>query len=229
MNKISIFIGVILVISINALGNDLKISGAISELDNMQKLFSEKYIQSVNSDDLNKLKSLIHPKCLAYITEENKDYFDEFFSRRLGYDIPKDYESFVRPYDPKEKEPFADIFIDVVTPTYYIQISYNPDQYTQNSILMSVIKQDDQYFEVIPCPTSEGIKKFREAKIEKQKREKRVKALLSELKDPLLSEIKDLLNQGKKIQAIKRYRNETGESLSIAKEVIELLKEENKK
>jgi hypothetical protein len=44
------------------------------------------------------------------------------------------------------------------------------------------------------------------------------------LKDSLLSELTVLLKEGMKKQAWKRYSAETGESISMAKEVLSLIK-----
>jgi hypothetical protein len=45
--------------------------------------------------------------------------------------------------------------------------------------------------------------------------------LAAELRDPLLGEIRGLLESGQKVTAIKRYREATGAGLALAKDVVE--------
>src|ERR1051325_1009316 len=60
--------------------------------DDNQKKFVEQYVDAVNSKDIQKLKELIHPKCLAVMTETNRDYYDLLFKNEFQIAIPPDYK-----------------------------------------------------------------------------------------------------------------------------------------
>ena len=76
---------------------------------------------------------------------------------------------------------------------------------------------------VVPCPTAKGLEAFRKAKVARDARKLRAKELVASLEDPLLSEIRDLVKQQNTVEAMKRYSAATGEDLSMAREVVDLL------
>ena len=48
-----------------------------------QEKFIKEYVAAVNAKNIIKLKKLVHPKCLACINDENRDYFDDYFTREI--------------------------------------------------------------------------------------------------------------------------------------------------
>lgn len=227
MNNILSCICLIVLNSATVFAEEIKLPGAMLELDTKQKLFVEEYVKAVNSDNPDKLKSLIHPKSLSCITEENKEFFDDQFSDQLKKDIPLDRDVYVKEVNPDDKLPFTGYFSYPAHPTHLIQINYEVRKNEGMSLMIFVVNQNNQYSKVLPCPKPEFMKKYREEKIQKENRKIRSKELILKLKDPLLSELKKLLSQGNEIQAIKKYSAETGESLATAKDVVNLLKIED--
>jgi hypothetical protein len=191
-----------------------------------QEQFISEYVAAINAKDVGKLKRLVHPKCLACITDENRDYYEDYFSHEIKEHIPDDYKiSNIKPIGKDEPLLMSEAFSYPVRPTHWVQIDFQKGPYDSTSILRQIIKFNDTWFMVVPCPTSSTVKQFRGAKIAREKQKERAKDLFKELHDPLLSELKELLKEGKKIQAWKKYSAETGESLSMAKEVLLLLNE----
>ena len=185
-----------------------------------EKLIKE-YVAAVNAKDIIKLKKLVHPKCLACINDENRDYFDDYFTGEIEERIPGSYKIVdIKPIGKDGALLMPEVFSYPVRPTHWIQIDFEKGAYDSKSILRQIIKLGDTWFMVVPCPTQQAVKQFREVKIAKEKQKARAKVLYQELKKPLLSELKELYRKGKKIQAWKRYSSETGESLSMAKEVL---------
>jgi len=191
-----------------------------------QKLFISDYVAAVNGKDVDGLKRLVHPKCLACINNENQDYFDDYFSREIRETIPDTYRiTNITPIGNAEPLLMAEAFSYPVRPTHWVQFDFARGAYDSKSILRQIVKVEDAWFMVVPCPTPDTVKRFRQAKIAKEKQKERAKVLFEKLNDPLLSELKKLLAEGKKVQALKRYSSVTGESLSMAKKVVALLKE----
>ena len=191
-----------------------------------QKKFVSDYVAAVNGKDVDGLNHLVHPKYLACINNENQDYFDDYFSREIRESIPNSYKiTNITPIGNAEPLLMAEAFSYPVRPTHWIQIDFATGAYDSKSILRQIVKVEDAWFMVVPCPTLDTVKRFRQAKIAKEKQKERAKVLFEKLNDPILSELKKLLEEGKKVQALKRYSSVTGESLSMAKEVLALLKE----
>lgn len=197
---------------------------AAFELEENQRVFVEEYVKAVNSHNLHKIKSLIHPECLSCLTEENRQFYDDQFSKQLKKNIPNNYTVHVTEIDPDETLPFSEYVSYPVRPTHIVRIDYEAGTNKSLSLMIFVINQKGKYYEVQQCPKPEFIKKYREAKTRKEHRKKRSKELFLKLKDPLRSELITLINQGKEIQAIKRYSAETDESLVTADDVINFLK-----
>ena len=186
-----------------------------------QEQFIAKYIATVNAHDVEQLKRLVHPKCLACINNENQDYFHDYFSREIKESIPNNYKiTNIRPISTVEPLLMPEAFSYPVRPTHWVQIDFARGAYDFKSILRQIVRVEDAWFMVVPCPTPNTVKRFRQAKIAKEKQKERAKVLFGKLNDPLFSELKQLLEEGKKVQAWKRYSSVTGESLSMAKEVL---------
>lgn len=189
-----------------------------------QGQFIKEYVAAVNAKDVVKLKRLVHPKCLACINDENGDFYDAYFSNEIEDPIPDNYKIIeIKPIGKDEQLMMSEAFSYPVRPTHWVQIDFEKGPYDSTSILRQIVKHGDTWLMVMPCPTQQTVKWFRESKIAKEKQKERARVLFQELRDPLLSELKELLKKGMKIQAWKRYSAETGESISMAKEVLSLI------
>ena len=65
----------------------------------------------------------------------------------------------------------------------------------------------------------------REARIARPSHEARIDSLVGALKDPLLSQLRDLLQRGQTIEAITQYRAATGQDLTTAHDVVHALRD----
>jgi hypothetical protein len=194
-----------------------------------QSEYLERYVDAVNNDHLEKLKSLSHPKFLKCITTENSDYYNDLFRRSLQRHIPKNYkvlmekliaESVERDYEGAKKRglPYP------ARPTHQLQIDYSKSEYSFVTIVRKLILENGQYYEVSGCPTDDMLIRYRNLKIKKEADQKKAKALFEKLEGSLLDDLKSLLQEGRKIDAWKRYSQGTGESLATAKAVLSHIK-----
>jgi ribosomal protein L7/L12 len=108
-------------------------------------------------------------------------------------------------------------------PAHLIQVNLRLNEFKSKVLLVQVAQDNGSWFEVISCPVSEVLQTMRAAAIRERAEAARAETLLSSMRDPLRSELTTLLKQGKKVSAITRYREVSGEDLSVAKRVIELL------
>lgn len=202
----------------------------ITSLTDSQKVFVERYVQALQDRDFEKYKPLIHPKCLACYSKDNEDFHRDTFQRRLWpthwpkvQDIRAKLNQTLPQSTPLAKEQELGC---PVRPTHVIQLDFSAGEFKGKSILVNVALDNGSWFEVFGCPSPETLQKFRVAKMQKDAEVARAETLFSSLKDPLLSDLKALLKQGKKVTAIGKYRDASGEELSTAKRVIELLEKE---
>lgn len=202
------------------------LTGTAAAVEPAEEEFVKEYVAAVEAKDVARLKKLVHPECLAPINDENRDYYDDYFSGEIEKSIPDNYEIIdVTAIDKDAPLMMTEVFSYPVRPTHWVQIDFMTGPYESESILRQIVKFEDTWYMVVPCPKPEAMKQFREAQIKKEEQKARAEALYQELKNPLRSELIELLKEGDKIQAWKRYSSKTGESLAMAKEVLLPLEE----
>jgi len=180
--------------------------------------FVERYAKALQGRDVEPYKRLVHPRCRACINKDQDDYYELLFRG-------KQYLT-ARAAEPTFKilpESALTGMSYPLKPTHLIQVNLRLDEFNSKTLLVQVALDNDLWFEVISCPTPEVLRAMRAAAINERAEIVRAEALLSSLRDPLLGELTALLRQGKKVSAIMRYREISGEDLSVAKRVIELL------
>ncbi len=189
--------------------------------------FVKAFVSAISAKDASKLKTLIHPKPRAAITDANREFFDEMVDGDLGLKIPVDYRLTVTPIAPDGPLPFAPWVTYPARPTHTVQIDYEESDIRGVTLVRWVVVEESKWWLCLPIPTAEAMAKRQDMKNEAQRRQARAAQLQTELKDPLLAELKDFLKQGQKIQAIKHYRAASGEGLALAKDVVELIQAES--
>ena len=189
--------------------------------------FVKAFVSAINAKDASKLKSLMHSKCRAAVTDANREFFDEMLKGDLDLEIPADYSITVTPIAPDDPLPFTQMVTYPARPTHTVQIDYEESDTKGVTLIRWVVVEESGWWLCQPIPTAEAMAKRREMKNENRRRQARAAELKAELKDPLLAKLKDFLKQGQKIQAIKHYRAASGEGLALAKDVIELIQAES--
>ena len=199
--------------------------GSSDSLTAEQIQFITSYVSAVNSNDLERLKKLIHPRYLDCINDSNRDYYDALFTRSIERSIPINHEVTFETLSVEEV--LADMeasqkqgFTYPVRPTHQVQIDYAKSEYSFVTVSRKLSLHKGRYYEVSGCPAQKMIDRFREARVRKEESRKRSKVLFNELKGDILMELTVLMKQGKKIQAWKLYSEKTGESIGTAKDVL---------
>ena len=185
------------------------------------QLLTKRFVDAVDHKSVAELKAILHPSSRACIRAETQSYFDGILSRQLGYVIPSDYVSKSELRNPEFFSPPEQIAKYPVRPTRTLQIEYYtaPRRYT--TLLLSIAKKGSSWFEVLPCPSPEDMKRMLAMEAEKKAWDQRVHQLFSNLADPLRSEIEDLAGRGQRLDAVRKYQEATGEDLAVASAVID--------
>ena len=171
------------------------------------------------------MRRLVHPRSLACITDDNRDFFHELFARdvRRPLDGPFRVASVAilsaaaPPLIPSELGAYP------VPPTHRIQIDVTTGPTSSVTVIRDLKVHDGVWLVVVPCPTAEGLEVFRAATRRTAEQETRATALVEELREPLRSELTSLLREGRRVDAMKRYSEASGEDLTMAKRVVDLL------
>jgi hypothetical protein len=190
-----------------------------------QLRFVKNYVAAIRSKDTQKVFETFHTAYRGCVSPENKWFFDRDFAR-MGGDLPStDYEVVnIKPADPKQAFGAflpADGFAYPVKPAYVIQVDFETTTagsfYT---LLLEVAPDRGSWYWVGPCPNAKGLEFIQQQIREGERQKAEVRKRIAELKDPLLSELKQLLQAHDKIGAIKKYSKETGADQTTAVLVI---------
>jgi hypothetical protein len=200
---------------------------AASDEDAIQNTFVKQWVEAARSGDKARVEQFLHPQVRACINASTKDYFDFALDNEVRAVAAGPY--LVTKLAPLKGPPPAllpeDGFPYPVQPTYEVQIEF------EKSSLLSVhflAPANGSWFEVFPCPNEKGMAFMRQQLIEGAEQKKRAAQLLADLKDPLRSELTDLLRRGQKIDAIKKYQQAAGVDLTPAVAVINALQQSDR-
>lgn len=186
--------------------------------------FAKEFVDAVNSKSTEHRLSLLHPKSRVCINAQTQPYYDWIFSHQLRHTIPATaYKIATEPLS-GEQTPASDGKSDYpLRPTHRLQIDFETGPYSSTSIILLIVRDGARWREVLPCPRPETMPGIRAAEAGGAEQERRVQSLDAKLTDPLRAEIIALARKGQRIDAIKKYRDATGEDLSTAKSVVDLL------
>ena len=207
-------------------------SAAATDKD-LQTALATSYVAAKQSKDTAKLLALLHPKVRACMNNANRDYFNYLLMQDLDsfphgkilkisvVPVAKDALPMVQNFFPAEMFPYP------VQPTHDVQLDIEvPAQSaTLNSFtaLIEVAADNGIWYWVTACPTDKGFEYVRKGMEQAAQQKAQARKLASEIKEPLLSELKSLLATGDRIGAIKKYRETTNTDLTTAHGVIEIL------
>jgi hypothetical protein len=189
------------------------------------RAFAAQYVAALASGDAQRMRALIHPRSLACITERNRDFFDDVLARSMR---PAAVESHrvtsVRRIDPAEPPgvpPALGAY--PAPPTHRIQFDVTVGPNRSRTISRDLAAVDGAWLALVVCPTDEGLAAFRQARQAAAEEQARARVLADEVGAPLAAELRALLRDGRRIEAIKRYREFSGEGLAMSRRVVELL------
>jgi hypothetical protein len=110
-----------------------------------------------------------------------------------------------------------------ITPMQQIQIDITTGPTSSVTVIRDLAASNSAWLMVLPCPSAEGLVAFRAARQTAAEQQARAKILVAELREPLRSEIEVLLKEGRRVEAMKRYSAASGEDLTMARQVVDLL------
>ena len=193
--------------------------------------FVREYVAAIRSNDISQVKRLIHPKVLASRAAENREFFDVILAKELALNakLSVDYK-IVRITPIKESTMTAGIPHDLmfypVQPDLEVQIDSETGPYKSLTLVRQIATVDRAWFLVFACPTARGVEVFRKQRADRDQREAHARELVKRLDLTFLSELKGLLKEHKRLDAIREYRTKSGEDLTTATEVMELISQQ---
>lgn len=204
-------------------------AGKAEAIDPAQRALVEHFAAAVVAQDKAGLTSLVHPASRACMSAENHDYFDFLFAQDLsqhgaleaGYTLTQFGR--IQP-DIVSANAAGGMFPAPAAPTHQFQI----DTAAHNghgalTIIRMAAMDHGQWYIVLGCPTAQGLAFFHQHIVEAARQQAEAERLAAALHEPLLSEIKQLVAAGRRIDAVKRYQEAGHVDLTTAMQVIDAL------
>jgi hypothetical protein len=192
--------------------------------------FAEQYVAAARARDAERYRRLVHPKSLACITDETRDFYDDWTARAFRWKWDGPYRIVAVRAVAKGAPPSLPRGMAVypVAPTHQIQIDLEMSATRSASLVAEIAASAGVWLQVLPCPTAEGLTEFRSARQATVAQEARAHALTAGLAAPLRAELTALLKAGRRIDAMRRYAAASGEDITMARRVIDLLEGDSK-
>jgi hypothetical protein len=197
---------------------------AASDQAVIENTFVKPWVAAIRSGDKAKVELFFHPATRACINPESKLFFDTMVERQTAPGETGNSGFFISGLHPM-KGPVpaylpADEFTYPVEPSYQVDV-----QFENTDLVMSLFlaQSNGSWYEVFPCPNEKGMVSFRKELVEIAETKKKTAQTLAELKDPLRSELKELLRQDKRVDAIEKYKAAANVDTGTAMRVIDAL------
>jgi hypothetical protein len=229
MRRLALVAVVAVVVSLGA-GAPARAQGQPVAVEAGHRRFAEQYVAAARARDAERYRRLVHPKSLACITDENRDFYDDWIARAFRWKWSGPYRIVTVKALPKGTPPSAPAGMAVypVPPTHQIQIDLEMSASRSASLVAEIAASGGAWLQVLPCPTAEGLAAFRSAKQANAAHEARAHTLTAGLAAPLRAEVMAMLKDGRRIDAMRRFATASGEDLAMARRVIDLLEGEGK-
>jgi hypothetical protein len=185
-----------------------------------------RFVTATNARNLAGLNALLHPKSLACITSENKDFYDRSLVFSVRQPIFPDYHFTDKTISATDPLPAVGYATFPLRPTHEIQIEYTNGVEITGMVMFWLVNENGRWYKDDPCINADVIKQFHDDLPHIKAQEEETRALVAEMKEPLLSEIKSLIQQGKTSSAAHRYSQATGKDGSTAMFVIAEMEEQ---
>ena len=182
--------------------------------------FVRNFVAAVNSKSVETRAALVQPKSRACATGAPGSFFYETATRQGRVRIAPRYTWKLTRVKPRDPLMFSDRFDYPVRPTHLLHLDFETGPNRSKTIVVQLVNSGGAWHEVVPCPRPETIAAAGAAAGTEAERARRVEALTAGLSPQTRARIAELLKAGRRIDAIKYYREVSGEELAVAVDVV---------
>ena len=183
-------------------------------------VFVNQYIQAFNAKDLEQLRSLLHPASIACVASQAQYFYDEMLKTHIREPIPRTARVDTKTVDDHQELPGKGWAEFPIRPSHEIHVTYSRGPEDSADLIVWAVQQNGRWYQVEPCLTAAAVDSLRADEPARRERIAAAQARVASIEEPLRSELKALIREGKPITAQKRYQAATGSDLNTAMLVI---------
>jgi hypothetical protein len=198
-------------------------AGPARAQDAETRAFVARVVETINSKDLERRRTLVHPACQRCTRIAPELFYNVMVARQGREPIPPDYTWKLDPVPAGEPLMFAEQFDYPVRPTHMLQIIFVPAPSSSKTLVVQLVHEGRNWFEMVPCPKPTTIVKAREIQAANVKRAERVQKLVAGMAPDLKATLLDMVKTGSRLNAATHYQSVSGEDLTTAVDVVEQL------
>jgi len=187
--------------------------------------FARDLMAAINARTVEARAALVHPRARPCITGEVGEWWRESVLRQGRPPVPADSTWKITPLSPDDAQAASDRFDWPITPTHVLQLDVTDAPSRSRTLLFRLVQEGGRWVEVVPCAKQETVVAMRAVRAETARRAERAKALAASTWPELRERVLQLYRSGSRIEAYKTYARESGEDLTIAREVVDVLAE----
>ena len=204
------------------------VAGAAAETGDADRAFVTAFVAAINGGTAAARAALVHPKARGCLSGEPGEYWSEVVARQAKSPVPAEHRWKITPVPAGQAPVFDDHFDYPITPTHILQLDIKDAPFSLRVMLVQLAKDGERWAEVVPCAKAKTVIAIRAAQAAKAKRAERVKTLVADMKPEQRERLLALIKGGQRIDASKTYAQESGEDLTTAVDVVELLAEKTR-
>jgi hypothetical protein len=190
-----------------------------SSRDPAQAAFVQRVVEAINSQDPARQKALVHPKSVCTDVEPMSFFSAPSAPRRP---VPPTYRWMINEAAPGPPM-FSDKLDYPVRPTHLLQIDYETGPTAGQTLVLQVARSGARWYVIAVCPKPATLGEIGAAKKAEGERAQQVRARIDGMPPALRQAVLDLVKQGQRIAAIRHYEREAGVDLTMAKDVVDRL------
>jgi hypothetical protein len=189
------------------------------------KSFVGKYVAAFNAKDMTRLHALYHPSVLACFTPETKSYYDGAMAVQWRDPIPASYTFRVMPVNENNVKALESIARFPIPPAQEVQIDYQQGD-DVGSVTVWLVRENNRLYGDAPCATEQALQQFRDDAPAREEFNARHRALAAAIAEPLRSQLVALVRAHKTGEAVRQYKDASGQDYRMAIFVIDDLAHE---
>jgi hypothetical protein len=184
--------------------------------------FVKTLVDAINSKDPAQRRALLHPESLRCDTPGKDLLLDQQFARHSRFPIPGTV-AWRLTAAPPGRPMFADRFDYPVRPTHLMQLDVKGENNETMYVVLQVARKEGQWREVVGCPKPETAAAATRLAAARAQGPEKVQLLVKALPPNLRTELLALLKDGRKADAVRAYRDASGEDPATAQAVVDAL------
>src|SRR6202046_1702316 len=164
-----------------------------------QRELARKVVDAMYSRDFAQLKSLIAPSTLKCIGK-SEDFLIDRMKKQFELPISKNYKLTITKLPPGVMGPNKYATYPML-PTHLMGMEFTDRDGDTATVNLTIGQEDGQWYEAQPCPTEAGMERFAKLVQMRQQRHARAQAAMSQVKDPVKSQLLALISKHDSVAA----------------------------